>query len=65
MWCAGRRIRRWSRSITSKDVLRAVSSTGVDLDEFKRRYEAAFANKFIGERRYVAEPLKTAAKTEG
>src|SRR5215471_1781863 len=31
------------------NILRAVSSTRIDLAEIKRRYEATFANEFIGE----------------
>ena len=31
------------------NVLRAVSPTRIDLDEFKRRYDAAFTNEFVPE----------------
>ena len=79
------------------NILRHVNAMRIDLVEFKRRYEATFANEFIGEgngtryrltawvrlkwpyrlaapllkplvlarmRRYVVEPLKTAAEAE-
>lgn len=100
MWCAKRadttviEVDHVERRVTN--ILAAVSSTRIDLDEFKRRDGATFANEFIAEgdgtrdrltasvrlkwpyrlaapfvkplvlarmRRYVVEPLKTAAET--